>query len=181
MLFPPMNDRGVLLLMVLLVWVVCASYWYVCGIKGFCTAASVFGVDIEAESRFIEQMNQRPEPSLPPAVETITLSDPEQPKNVAVQEIVVTCDEYITESLRISKLNTPSEVRKLKQFLNTYEDASLFVNGTFDPDTLEAVKSFQLKYRSQILDPWNETEPTGYVYKTTKAKINQLYCDHTEN
>ena len=38
-------------------------------------------------------------------------------------------------------------------------------------------KRFQIKHRTSILDPWDETEPTGYVYRTTLKEINKVYCE----
>ncbi len=66
----------------------------------------------------------------------------------------------------------------LENFLNKYENENLKLNGVFDKKDIEAVKRFQLKYKKDILEPWNEKKPTGYVFKTTKNKINSLYCEY---
>jgi hypothetical protein len=65
---------------------------------------------------------------------------------------------------------------KLQTFLNNFEAFSLAVNGTYDMATYNAVKAFQVKYANFILTPWGATQPTGYVYYTTKKTINEIYC-----
>jgi parallel beta-helix repeat protein len=67
------------------------------------------------------------------------------------------------------------EVRKIQAFLNKEIEAKLPVNGNFGPATEQAVKKFQEKYKAEIISPW-ETLPasTGYWYKTTRMKANQL-------
>jgi len=73
--------------------------------------------------------------------------------------------------------NDPVEVRKVQHFLNIFEGANLAVDGVFDANTDAAVRAFQLKYRDDILDPWGHTASTGYVYITTRQKINEIYCN----
>lgn len=93
------------------------------------------------------------------------------------------CSEpLLTSFLKMGVQNDPEQVKKLQNFLNEHMGANLPVTGTFGPLTFEAVKAFQLKYANEILVPWlpfglpNAETPTGYVYKTTKYKINILYC-----
>jgi hypothetical protein len=52
----------------------------------------------------------------------------------------------------------------------------LQLSGVYDAATLDAVKKFQVKYASDVLTPWGISEPTGYVYLTTRKKINELFC-----
>jgi hypothetical protein len=89
------------------------------------------------------------------------------------------CDPYLTEYMRFGDNNDPAEVRRLQEFLA--KDKSIYpeglVTGFFGPLTLDAVKRFQTKYATDILVPWGITIPTGYVFETTIAKINELYCE----
>jgi hypothetical protein len=78
--------------------------------------------------------------------------------------------------MRIDRDNNPNEVKKLQRFLNEKEGQRLVVNGVFDDYTYDAVSAFQLKYSEDVLAPWGITDSTGYVYKTTLKKINELEC-----
>jgi|GEM_PF-4509800 len=84
---------------------------------------------------------------------------------------------YLLEYLKIGEKNNPVEVLKLQTFLKDYEGFSnLKVTGVFDQETFDAVSSFQKKYSADVLSPWGLDGPTGYVYITTKKKINEIYC-----
>ena len=67
----------------------------------------------------------------------------------------------------------PSRILKSPRARNLSEG---LVTGYFGPLTLAAVKRFQQKYWQEILSPWGLTkdQPTGFVGKSTRAKINQL-------
>jgi peptidoglycan hydrolase-like protein with peptidoglycan-binding domain len=67
--------------------------------------------------------------------------------------------------------NLPSDVIIVKKFLNTYENANLTVNGTYDEAMLRAVIKWQEKYRSVVLAPQGLKKGTGYVYL---ASIEQM-------
>jgi preprotein translocase subunit SecG len=87
---------------------------------------------------------------------------------------------YLADYLRIDFNNDQVEVLKLQSFLKTYENYDYVdLSGTFDAATLRAVKAFQTRYADDILTPWGyqADESTGYVYITTKQKINEIYCD----
>ncbi len=84
--------------------------------------------------------------------------------------------EYLKEYLRLGANNNPTEVTKLQLFLKNYESASVEVTGFFDLATDKAVRAFQDKYKKDVLDSWNLPSNTGYVYYTTKKKINEIYC-----
>jgi len=87
------------------------------------------------------------------------------------------CTPYLTENIRLGQANNPTEVNKLITFLNEKEGQSLAVDGMYDADDEAAVKQFQVKYRTAVLDIWGLSEPTGYVYITTRNKINSFYCE----
>jgi len=87
------------------------------------------------------------------------------------------CEPYITEYMKFGNHNSPSEVKKLEKFLKDYEGINIKVDGVFSLSDAEAVKLFQEKYRSDVLDPWGMKRASGFVYKTTLAKINELYCN----
>jgi hypothetical protein len=72
------------------------------------------------------------------------------------------------------KGDTGYEVAKLQDFLNQYIDAGIVVDGDFGQTTHLAVKAFQEKHRSDILDPWNLKESTGLFYKTTEGVANEI-------
>jgi len=86
------------------------------------------------------------------------------------------CGEYLTKHIKLGSKNDVSEVRKLEAFLIQNEDANITIDGIYSKADELAVKAFQAKYRADILDPWGIAEPSGFVYKTTRNKINELYC-----
>jgi hypothetical protein len=91
-------------------------------------------------------------------------------------EPICTAADYLTDYLWYGRPNNPEQVNLLQAFLNEKEGNTLPVSGYFGSLTLNAVKTFQSKYASEILAPWGITEPTGNVYKSTKWKINILMC-----
>ena len=72
---------------------------------------------------------------------------------------------------------TSDDIRYLQIFLKA-RGAEIYpegiVSGWFGPLTKKAVIRFQEKYASDILTPWDLTEGTGFVGKTTRAKINEI-------
>ncbi len=72
------------------------------------------------------------------------------------------------------QINDSNEVAQLESFLNEYEGEHLNVNGIYDIEDVAAVKRFQTKYRTAVLDVWKLPEATGYVGITTRLKINSL-------
>ena len=89
---------------------------------------------------------------------------------------------YLTDYLRPGGNNDPHEVVLLQDFLNKDLGTLIPLTGVYDAQTTDAVKAFQRKYASDILQPWTAagyTDPdlqtgTGVVYVTTLAKINEL-------
>ena len=84
---------------------------------------------------------------------------------------------YLLEFIQLGADNNPIEVEKLEIFLNDFESENLEVNGIYEQVDYDAVLRFQDKYFDDILGPWGHDAPTGYVYITTKKKINELYCE----
>jgi hypothetical protein len=92
-------------------------------------------------------------------------------------EAVCPAGNYLLAFLRYGADNNPEEVRKLQNYLNSYEGTNLEVTGEFDEATEQAVKDMQVRHSDQILAPWGVTEPTGFVYITTSAYINKVTCE----
>jgi len=89
------------------------------------------------------------------------------------------CSPLLTETIALNRNNDEDEVTKLQNFLNNHEGESLKADGIYNQDDFEAVKRFQSKYSSSVLEVWGLTEPTGYVYLTTRMKINSFNCNKT--
>ena len=93
-----------------------------------------------------------------------------------------TCNPILTSYLREGRKNPVDQVEILQNFLNGNLGITLPITGFFGSATFKAVSAFQTKYGSSVLAPWvpfglhSATDPTGYVYKTTKYEINYLAC-----
>lgn len=85
------------------------------------------------------------------------------------------CGVLISEYLRLGQEANTWEVMKLQLFL-TGQGFFTPVTGIFDTVTDTNVRLFQAKYSTDILAPWGITEATGYVYKTTLWKLNNMVC-----
>lgn len=92
----------------------------------------------------------------------------------------ISCDAYLTEFIREGQENNPDQVRRLQYVLKNFEGHNIEVNGVYDKATLAAVHSFQTKYADDILTPWGISNSTGYVYLTTRKKINEIFCSNTK-
>lgn len=66
------------------------------------------------------------------------------------------------------------EIKRIQNFLNEHLDQSLVLDGVNGGNTTQAIKDFQEKYRSKILDPWNLRQPTGYWYQSTRYIANKI-------
>ncbi len=74
-------------------------------------------------------------------------------------------------------------MKLLEKFLNKYENANLAVDGIYSRADFNAVIKWQEKYATDILKPWGLKKGTGYVYKTSLAKIKEMEegaCDQKE-
>jgi hypothetical protein len=76
------------------------------------------------------------------------------------------------KDLRIGE--SGSDVRALQTALQK-EGFSIQISGNFDEITASAVVGFQEKYSSEILKPFGLSRGTGFVGKSTRAKLNNLY------
>ncbi len=87
-----------------------------------------------------------------------------------------TCASRITFSGPIDfglATNNELDVKKLEIFLNTYENENLPVNGIYEKRDVDAVKRWQKKYKSFILDPMQLKQPTGTVYTLSQRQIER--------
>jgi peptidoglycan hydrolase-like protein with peptidoglycan-binding domain len=96
--------------------------------------------------------------------------------NPKVVDTGSTCTTRITFSAPIDvgvKTNTKEDVKKLEVFLNTYENEKLPVNGVYEAQDVVAVKKWQTKYKSFILEPMLLKKPTGTIYTLSQRQIER--------
>lgn len=92
---------------------------------------------------------------------------------------------FINDYMQIGIENDSWEVTKLQLFLNIFVGPTP-ITRIFDSTTDANVKLFQKKYSSEVLVPWvtegivPNSEPTGFVYKLTRWKINDILCPGSE-
>jgi hypothetical protein len=99
-------------------------------------------------------------------------------RNVTGGQEQTQCAEHLTGYVGLGKNNDSTEVMKLQSVLRDIEGFDVLVTGIYDNASYEAVRAFQLRYASEVLEPWGIAQPTGYVYYTTKKKINEVYCNN---
>lgn len=63
-------------------------------------------------------------------------------------------------------------VADMQTFLNEHMKLGLKVDGVYGMKTFLAVQAYQVLNRRYVLDPWNLSGPSGWTYKTTRAKMN---------
>ena len=86
----------------------------------------------------------------------------------------VTLDRILDRNLSYNK--TGDDVLFMQEYLRRfYPEVS--ATGRFDIKTREAVKSFQEKYKKEVLSPWKLTKGTGYVGTTTREKFNEIFIE----
>jgi hypothetical protein len=96
--------------------------------------------------------------------------------NPVVVDSGSTCSTRITFSGPIDigvSTNDKEDVKKLEIFLNTYENEKLPVNGVYEARDIAAVKKWQQKYKSFILDPMLLKQPTGTIYTLSQRQIER--------
>ncbi len=149
-------------------------------------ALMVFGAGVSAENEEvndeateeeIEEVRERIDDLSQKVHDLINHLEEELEKEEEAEEVVEeeeegAYDPYLEEYIRYG--TSGEEVEKLQTFLNEYLHEDLPVTGYYGDMTLELVNRFQMKHANEILEPWGITEPTGYVYKTTQRKINDI-------
>jgi hypothetical protein len=73
-----------------------------------------------------------------------------------------------------SKTNDATEVKLWQAFLNKHMKENLPITGYYSTLTFNAIKRFQQTYAQDVLTPWGISTPTGWTYKSTRAKGNQI-------
>ncbi len=150
-----------------LIWIFISSYWYVCGVKGFCQQ-EVASLNNQVEKVVIQE--EEDEQNLDNNIEDqISLGATQQ-----VIQKTITCSPYIKTFLGSKYTNRRNEVAKLQKFLNENEGTSLEVDGFYGPKTTQAVKAFQNKYKEDILKIGNFNP--GLIEQETRLEINKIFC-----
>lgn len=92
------------------------------------------------------------------------------------------CNLDINTYMRKGYRNNTEEVKIAQDILNRFAGANLVIDGIFGPQTETAVRIFQLKYASEVIDPWPglNGQSTGIIYKTTLVKMKNLLCGDPE-
>lgn len=203
-----MRNTAIIFVLILSgVWGYTSWYWYTCKIKWICNIQTLTPDQVgstrpisadtkqdilqaqDTKSQILaasqEENGENTQPSknsetrqqIQPVAETQT-SQEENWVSETQEENQQTCEDIIISAIWLGWKNNPEEVKKLETFLNTVQWWSLEINGIYEQADFEAVKDFQLQYKEEILDPWNIETPTGYVYRTTIQKINEIHCNN---
>lgn len=88
------------------------------------------------------------------------------------------CGVYITTFMRQGQENDPEQVKRMQGILKNFEGADVEETGVYDAKSVAAINAFQLKYADEVLTPWGIKAPTGYVFLTTRKKLNEVYCNN---
>jgi hypothetical protein len=116
---------------------------------------------------------------------TVSINDPEKSNEWptessesimlnAANDISCTIHPYLKNPIRFGKKNNPEDVKLLEQFLNRYENANLPVDGVYSREDYYAVIKWQEKHADDVLKPWGLEKWTGYIFKTSLAKIKAI-------
>ncbi len=78
-------------------------------------------------------------------------------------------------TMYVKKGDSSPEVLKIKKFLNNTQDENLAMTSmVFDSSVEAAVKRFQKKYETRVLDPWGLEEATGVWYQSTRSTADYI-------
>ncbi len=100
------------------------------------------------------------------------------------EKLACSVEPYLTKAVKLGANNDASDVIMLEKFLNTYENASLPINGIYEKADYYHVIAWQEKYPDEILRPWGLRKGSGYVYVTSLKKIKAIHeaeCADTYN
>ena len=117
-----------------------------------------------------------PQGTTTPIISTTTQASTTLPREPLPIGAGGTCNSRIVFSGPIdvgASTNKKEDVKKLEYFLNTYEGEKLEVNGIYEPRDIAAVRRWQRKYRTFILDPMNLKNPTGTIYTLSQRQIER--------
>lgn len=95
------------------------------------------------------------------------------------------CGRLLSDYMRLGEDASERQIQLLQIFLNG-QGYLVPVTGEFDAATDKAVRDFQEAHHADVLTPWYEAglmdheNPTGYVYRTTRWKINNIVCPDSE-
>ncbi len=133
------------------VWIFVSSYWYICGIKGFCRQYD--------NARISEkQINKTP-----------NHYKIENTSSVVKKE--VTCTLYLKKNV-LSKYSNRDDIAKVQKFLNDYFGDSLVVNGLYNQKTKNLIENFQIQNNLE----GKQGVVLGKVGEKTRYEINKIFC-----
>lgn len=98
--------------------------------------------------------------------------DPTNTQFVKIPDTITVMCPYFTTYHNLG--STGPEVVKIQEFLNRELNTNLIIDGQYDYPTKNAVRDFQTKYRGDILSIWNLQYASGWWYKSTIKKANDL-------
>ncbi len=167
-----MNSGAKILLIVgALIWGMVSWHWYTCDIKGFC---GIKKTQIEAP---------KPIKANPPKKKTIEKPPPTEPEPEPFNEVIMPdlsehCEDgvYLYATIRRHQVNNYKQSLRLEEFINTYLDGNVIVDGYYGDNDKAIIRRFQMEHYDEILAPWGLGHATGFIYETTRNKINEIVC-----
>ena len=108
-----------------------------------------------------------------------------EPEGEVLGEATRQCSPILNTYMRQGQAADRQQVLFLQAFL-TGQGINTPMTGEFDSATDASVRAYQERHRAEILTPWFEAglmsheNPTGYVYKLTRHKINDSICPGSE-